>query len=395
MRDGNDMNILLIGGTGVISRDVAQYAVSIGHNVSILNRGKNPERMVNRACLIKADIRNDIDVQSAISDREFDVVADFLSYVPEQIVKTFSHFKNRCTQFIYISSATAYCTTPPRLVKTEQFPIFNPLWDYALNKSRCEEALVELCKYERVKYTIVRPYITYGDTRIPYGVVPQNAQWSLIHRIVNRKPVLLWDGGVTVCTLTHASDFAKGFVGLFGNAKALNKVFHITSDERITWREVLETIAKSVGEKAIIASVPSSFIAQHMPELSGMLLGDRATDMIFDNSNIKQAVPSFVCTTPIQRGIARTIDYYNLCPAMKRVDFRWDARMDWMIEKFYRENDRTKLKEFNLGCSVITTDKLRNKCVYYMNRYRVLSFLSRCVISIRRKLVRVLMSSND
>ena len=37
-------------------------------------------------------------------------------------------------------------------------------WEYTRNKILCEELLINYSKINNMAYTIVRPYITYGDT---------------------------------------------------------------------------------------------------------------------------------------------------------------------------------------------------------------------------------------
>ena len=81
----------------------------------------------------------------------------------------------------------------------------NPDWSYSLNKSRCEEYL----RRTDVNYTIIRPYVTYGESRLPFQLIPDGFHYTLLERIKNDKPVALLDGGSAVCTLTNTVDFAK------------------------------------------------------------------------------------------------------------------------------------------------------------------------------------------
>mgnify|MGYP001103763913 CR=1 FL=1 len=39
------MEILLLGGTGVLSTDIAKIALSMGHQVYLMNRGNRKERI--------------------------------------------------------------------------------------------------------------------------------------------------------------------------------------------------------------------------------------------------------------------------------------------------------------------------------------------------------------
>ncbi len=377
------MKVLLIGGTGVLSTDVALYAIKKGMEVYLLNRGNRPDRIAKGATLISADIRNVIDVESKVKNLYFDVVADFLSYTPEQLEKVISVFENKCKQLIFVSSATVYQTAKDRLV-TEQNQLSNSYFKYAENKIKCEEFLIKRSETTQLNYTIVRPYVTYGKTRIPFAIIPSAKQWSLINRILLGKPIVMWDKGEALCTLTHTTDFAKGFVGLFGNDMAKRNTYHITSGEIFTWREVLRIIAETVNREVVVANIPSEYIGNEMPKMRGELLGDKAKTMIFDNKKIKQTVPEFVCTTKFKDGIKQTINFYRNNPEMMHVDYAWDAQIDQLIYQYYKKNDPTKLKKFVLRYIPENSGNFQNRLIYEMSKYKVAILVLKVFAKIKR-----------
>jgi len=244
------MKVLLIGGTGVLSTDIMRLSLDKGHQVYILNRGNRKQLVPNEVICLKADINKSNEVIHAIDPFKFDVVVDFLCFNKKELLNHVEIFEDKCKQFVFISSATAYFKKTENETITEKTPIGNPNWNYALNKSECEALLKEKCSLNGMKYTIVRPYVTYGDTRIPFAIIPNYGwHWTFVARILNRKPIVVWDKGEAICTLTHTTDFAKGVVGLFGNEKGFNEDFHITCDERHKWRDVAEIIGEIVDRK--------------------------------------------------------------------------------------------------------------------------------------------------
>jgi len=389
------MKILLIGGTGVISYDTARYALNNEHEVYALNRGNNLTRLATKCHLIKADIRNSEDVCSKIGNQHFDVVVDFLSYMPNQLTQTFNNLKNNCKQYIFISSATAYSKERSCTSITEHCPVTNNIWDYAKNKSDCEIRLKNLCIDSAANYTIVRPYITYSDTRIPFGIIPHSSHWTLIARILAEKPIILWDEGKHICTLTHSSDFAKGLVGLFGNPAALNSDFHITSSECLSWKAVLETIATTIGKKAVVVNIPSEYLAENIPNWKGILLGDRATDMIFNNTKIKTAVPAFSCTTDFKTGIKQTIEYYQHKIEMRSIDYRWDALVDRTISSYYKENEPNRLKDYNLSYVSTANSKLSDRFAYMGSRYKFIATGISILKNAKQKCIHIMRSNHS
>ena len=380
------MNVLLIGGTGVLSRDISKEILSKGMNLYMLNRGNRPSEIPDQATLIKADIRNAQDVTEKIADLNFDVVIDFLSFTPEQIKTTLPLFEKKCKQFIFISSATAYSVDVRESLITEDSEMGNRLWDYANNKAVCENILKSYCDGRELQYTIVRPYVTYGDTRIPFAVISGAKKWSLVNRILQGKPIVMWDDGSAICTLTHTEDFAVGIVGLFGNPKAINQAFHITSGETFTWDEVLTFISKQVGKEAIRIYIPSEFIENEMKEYKGLLLGDKATNMTFDNSKIKDAVPEFNCTISFAEGIKRAVSYHQTHPEWMGIDHGWDARIDQLILKYSKQNDLKNIKRSSLKYIPCEGDTFKDRLAYEVARRKSLALL----FKVLRRILRIL-----
>lgn len=79
------MKILFIGGTGTISSAITrQILENTNHQLYLINRGNRTDMLSDRANLIQADINDEADVAAKIKDMHFDVVADFIAFVPAQ-----------------------------------------------------------------------------------------------------------------------------------------------------------------------------------------------------------------------------------------------------------------------------------------------------------------------
>jgi nucleoside-diphosphate-sugar epimerase len=135
-------------------------------------------------------------------------------------------------------------------------------------------------------------------------------------------------------TLTHHRDFARGFVGLLGNHHAIGDVFHITSDEILTWNQIFELVAQAAGAEANIVHIPSDFIAAFDREWGADLLGDKAHSMIFDNSKIKRMVPDYTATIPFVRGAEEILAWHDADPVRRVVDSDNDRLMDKIIAAY-------------------------------------------------------------
>ncbi len=323
-------NILFIGGTGIISSACSQLAVARGMNVFHLTRGiSSTIRPVSGVTHIKADIRNVQACKQALGSLTFDVVVDFISFVPEHIEQNIALFSGITKQFIFISSASIYQTPPTVLPVTENTPRENPYWEYSRNKIACEDILFDRFITEKFPITIVRPSHTYDKT-----LLPMEGGYTVLHRMLNHKPVVVHGDGSSLWTLTHHADFAKGLVGLFGNEQAIGEAYHITSDEWLSWNAIFEMVAEAFGITPQIVHVPSKIIAQHHSDMGDSLLGDKTHSMIFDNSKIKAAVPDFSCTIPFSQGVKEIAAWFTQNPNYQTVDSKIDAVFDALVAKY-------------------------------------------------------------
>ena len=100
-------------------------------------------------------------------------------------------------------------------VITESTPLVNPFWDYSRNKIACEDALMDLYRNEGFPMTIVRPSLTY-ETVIPVPIGGWT-EYTIIDRIKKGKKIIVHGDGSSLWTITHARDFAIGFIGLIGH----------------------------------------------------------------------------------------------------------------------------------------------------------------------------------
>ena len=324
---------LFIGGTGTISAAITRQLAAEGEwDLTLLNRGNRNEGLPKNVHILKADIDDEVGVRTLLAGTQWDCVCDFIGFVPAQVERDWRLFKGRTKQYMYISSASAYQKPPTSPVITEGTPLVNPYWEYSRNKIACENFLMEKFRSEGYPVTIIRPSHTYGDRGVPLGVHGDNGSWQVLKRMLDGKPVIIHGDGTSQWTLTHNTDFAKGFVGLMGNPKAIGDVFHITSDDTLTWNQIYQTIADALGVELKAVHVASEFLDEVGPyDFRGGLIGDKANTVLFDNRKLKRAVPGFQATVRFEQGVRRTLDYVLSHPDCQVADPAFDAWCDRVI----------------------------------------------------------------
>lgn len=337
------MKVLFIGGTGTISTAISRQLLTEGHELYLINRGNRNDVLPQGAHSLIADIENEEEVGRLLGDMKFDVVADFIAFQRRQLERDYRLFKDRCRQFIYISSASAYQKPLADYRITEGTPLSNPFWEYSRNKIEGEEYLMQRYRENGFPITIVRPSHTYDERSVPLGVHGEKGSYQVIKRMLMGKPVIIHGDGTSLWTMTHNSDFARGFIGLMNNIHAIGEAVQITSDETVTWNQAYEAIAKALDVPLIAIHVSSEFLdACSEYDFKGGLLGDKANSVVFDNTKLKRLVPGFTAQVRYDQGIKKTVDYVLSHKECQREDPKFDAWCDAVVETVTEAAQRVK-----------------------------------------------------
>lgn len=327
------MKALLIGGTGTISMAITRLLVKENWEVYLLNRGNRENEIPEGVNLIKADINDEANIAKLIKDMTFDCVCEFIGFEVSQVERDIRLFSGKTKQYIYISSASAYSKPVRDYRINEGTMLANPYWQYSRNKIACEDRLIKEYREKQFPITIVRPSHTYDNRSVPLGVHGKNGSYQVLKRMMEGKPVIIHGDGTSLWTMTHNTDFAKGYVGLMGNPHAIGEAFQITNDESLSWNQIYQAIADALNVELKAYHVSSEFLAAVSDyDLTGSLIGDKANSVVFDNSKLKNAVPSFKATVRFEEGIRDTINNIMNTPELQRLDPEFDKWCDDVIE---------------------------------------------------------------
>lgn len=329
------MKILIIGGTGTISSAITRQLAASGHDLWLLNRGTRKDEVPANVRQVITDIDDEAEVLRQIGNEQFDAVCEFIGFVTAQVERDIRLFKGRTRQYVYISSASAYNKPAASHMITEGTTLANPYWEYSRNKIACEELLMHEYRENGFPVTIIRPSHTYCERAVPLSVHGPKGSWPVLKRMMEGKRVLVHGDGSSLWTLTWNEDFARGFIGLLGNPKAIGEAFQIMSDESLSWTQIYQSVANALGVPFQPYYVSSDFLAEVAPEgydLTGNLIGDKTVTVVFDCSKLKRAVPGFKATTRFDEGVRRCVAYLMDHPELQVEDPEFDAWCDRVIE---------------------------------------------------------------
>lgn len=317
--------VLYIGGSGEISFACVEAAVKAGQQVTVFNRGRSKETLPKEVEQIIGDMQDD-SLYAELAARNFDTICQFIGLDTATIARDIEIFSGHCSQYVFVSSASAYLKPWQDGVITEDTPLDNPFWDYSRRKADCERLLFKAHAEDKLPVTIVRPSHTYRK-RLPGTCIPGD---YMAWRILNDKPIIVHDDGESLWTLTHADDFARAFVGLCGNERALGEAFHITSETAQSWNEIVALVSKALGHEVTAIHVSADKLIEYSELWRGPLKGDKSNSLVFDNSKVREAVGGWQCEVSLEEGLQKAATFTRNLLAQ---GYAPDERLDGMIDR--------------------------------------------------------------
>jgi nucleoside-diphosphate-sugar epimerase len=330
------MRLLFIGGTGLISSACSDLALERGHELTLLNRAANRISHAGEGAeVLQADVRGDeAGLSRLIAGRRFDAVVDWIAFTPRDIERDLHLFRGNTDQFVFISSASAYQKPPRNYLVDEQTPLENPFWQYSRDKIACEERLMKAYREDGFPVTIVRPSLTYGPSQTALIGGSWRHPYTVIDRMRRGARVIVPGDGTSLWVMTWNSDFAVGLMGLLGRPQAIGESFHITSDEVLTWDQIVLETYRALGAAPNIVHIPSDFIVRHAPDQLGSLTGDKANSVVFDNSKIRRFVPEFAPRVSWAEGIRRTLAWFAADESRRTIDEKMNGTWDRILAAY-------------------------------------------------------------
>jgi len=277
------MNILIIGGTGLISTSITRFLLERGDDVTVYNRGQSelyPRWGGENVILGDRTHYSQFEAQMAAAGR-FDCVIDMVGYLPEDAASAVRAFRGRVGHFIFCSTVDVYHKPATRYPYVEDEP-YGGLNPYSSNKVLCEQTL--LAAHDPVDFplTIIRPAYTYGEGRGPIHTF--GGKTTYLDRLRKGKPIIVHGDGTSLWVAAHRDDVARAFVNAAGQTQTFGKLYHTTGEEWLTWNSYHETVAAAMGAPTpTLIHIPTDLLAQVAPTRAFIALTNFQYNNIFDN----------------------------------------------------------------------------------------------------------------
>jgi nucleoside-diphosphate-sugar epimerase len=245
------VHVLVAGGTEFISLHLVQSLRRDGHQVTVLNRGRQPGRLPAGVRTIIADRKDHAALRKALAGERFDGLVD-VTYAPTlgEDVEALVDAPAAVGHVLFVSTARVYDHARP-IPFDEETPR-NLYWgEYARNKIAGEDVLRRRHRERGLPVTIVRPTHVYGPLNT------RNNETFFFDRLLRDRPVLVPDDGGWLRQFGHVADLADAMAAMLGVPAAFGRSYNVTGEEAITQVGFVELIASVMKRPCTLVFVPT------------------------------------------------------------------------------------------------------------------------------------------
>ena len=329
------MKILVIGGTGLVSRPVVGALAQQGNHVTIFNRGKTGGSSEVPVEFIKGDRNNLGEFQQLLSGRDYDVVIDMVCSTTAQAQCDQRVFTGRTGHFIYCSTAAVYGNTQTVLPTTEgQIPI--PISSAAKEKLSGERIFMEAQRSGRMNVTIFRLGQTFG----PGAVLLDNLgpAGGCIERLRRGLPIVVCGDGNGLKQSIYCDDAARAIALAAGHRRSWGEIYNLAGPDVFTWDQYTQKVASAIGAPAPrFYHISTDMLLKMAPGRYPMLAEAHRFHPVYDSRKLRRDLPQFSHSVPFEEGIRRNVAWMDanpgLVPPSRHTDHdRWISRFEVLTD---------------------------------------------------------------
>ncbi|RGM68192.1 NAD-dependent epimerase/dehydratase family protein [Agathobacter rectalis] len=331
------MRILILGGTGAMGTYLVQILKQKNCELYVTSRTFHESKEIN---YILGDAKNDVFLKSILNIK-YDAIIDFMVYSTEEFRCRYKLLLEATKQYFYFSSARVYANSDlltedsQRLLDSSIHSQYIQSDEYAIAKAKQEDILRNS---DFKNWTIVRPYITYSDSRLQLGFFEKEL-W--LYRAIKGKTIIFpSDINEKITTLTYGGDVANAIVELIGKNIAMGNTYQIMQNRAIKWGDVLKIYMSVLGDNLKVTYVNDSNALGKVTNRKEQIKYDRLYDRKFDNSKICSIDPLMIDAKKPEDGLKECLlRFINNGAKFDKIDWKFEGYADKITK------EKTRLKE--------------------------------------------------
>lgn len=256
------MKILVTGGSGFLGRNLIEYLIGKGHEISCIDRYIAPFLEEYGVRTIRGDIYEKMAIEEAVEGMDVivhmacttlpktsndDPYFDVLTNVGGTIRLLDSAVKNNVKKLVFISSGGTVYGTPEEVPIKETHPT-NPECSYGITKLTIEKYLQLYMEQKGLNTCVLRlanPYGKYQRYKAIQGAIP-----VFCYKALQEEPIQIWGDGTVKRDFVAIEDTIRA-ICMAIESSAATGVFNIGGGGAFSLNEILDCIEQIIGRKLI------------------------------------------------------------------------------------------------------------------------------------------------
>lgn len=314
------LRILILGGTGFTGPHQVRYALARGHEVTIFNRGRQPQAWPGRVEELIGD-RNTGDLK-ALEGREWDVCIDNPTTLPFWVRDAAQVLKGKVKQYIFISTISVYASNAKPADETDPVAAYkgaDPMAERVSNNSlygplKAVSEAEARRRFGEAATTVIRPGLIVG----PGDETDRFTYWPV--RLARGGEVLAPGDGADPVQFIDARDLAEWTIRMAETGTT--GTFNGTGPARpMTIRQFLAGVATGVHAQPHLTWASTKFLeAQDVSPWSDLpvWIPGQGETAGFARRDIGRALKAGLTFRPLNITAADTLAWYRQQPAERQ-----------------------------------------------------------------------------
>jgi nucleoside-diphosphate-sugar epimerase len=316
------MRVLVMGGTEFISLHLLRALQRRGHEVTVFNRGRHPDRLPAGVAAITGDRKDHAALPERLGGQRWDGVFDvaYAPTLPEDVAALVDALPGS-PHVVFVSTCRVYDHALP--IPYSEETARNFYWgDYARHKIGGEDLLLERYRTRGLPVTIVRPTHVMGPLNT------RNNETFFMDRISRGRPVLVPGHGGWLRQFGHVEDLAEVMAALLGDSRAYGQAYNVMGDDVVSQVGFVELIAEVMGRPVTLRPFDTALLKSF--DKPGPVFGQ---NLVYDCHAVHTATklrnelglrPRYT----LHAGLAQTWEWYRAQGLTERpVDFSFEDRL--------------------------------------------------------------------
>ncbi len=300
-------NILIIGATGFIGKNIVEKLLDTECNIVMLVRDSSKVlahfHTHESIIIMETDLKDIASVKRAITDYDINIVVHLASSLipssnPEEfnkelneiIIPTYAlleYLSEKSIKFIFFSSGgTIYGNIKEESIKEDH--ALQPINYYGYGKLMIENHIQFLSRTKKLSFLILRPSNVYG--KYQRLEAKQGFIAVAIGKALSDSPIEIWGDGETIRDYIDVEDLAL-LTNKIIHSNINNKIINVGSGQGTSLNQIIKYLETAVGKKIKVGYKNSRKV-----DVNRMVLDIQKLQSYFDHEakNIQKGIEDFL-----------------------------------------------------------------------------------------------------